>query len=612
MAQIGDLAVRVGADTKDFESGFAKASKTVKGFSKTTAKNLASVAKSAAKMGAAATAAGGAVLVFADRMGVAAKELGVFANVANTTEEEFQKIAMAARGFNIEQEKLADILKDVNDRVGDFLATGGGPMADFFEKIAPRVGVTANEFRRLSGPEALQLYISSLEKANLTQEEMTFYLEAMASDLTNLLPLFSKNGALLTEQAERAERLGLILSGVDAARLQEMNKELELSKKVLGAVATKIGAEIAPFVTELAERFLAAAEASNGFGDEVEDAVSVGIRLAGKFADVLHGIKVVFKGVELVAVGFGAAVVTAFELAATGFTTFADQGIQNVNKVIEALNKLPKVDMALVDTLTDSDFMNGLRGLGDASRNEVADLREQLHNLAMQELPSESVENFLEAVREKSLEVAQEIAQAKEAAISPDEDEMTDEEKYAAKEAALRDHLARMYGIQEQASVGISALIEKQWGLATSSTVGAMASIVDTMGAGNKKAFELSKKFAIADALISTFQGIAAGVKLGWPMAIPAVAWAAATGFAQISKIKSQNFNGGGGGGSAAAPAASAAAPAANSQAAPQQSQTLTVAPIDPNAIFSGASMQGFGEQIYDFTKDGGKVVFAQ
>ena len=41
-----------------------------------------------------------------------------------------------------------------------------------------------------------------------------------------------------------------------------------------------------------------------------------------------------------------------------------------------------------------------------------------------------------------------------------------------------------------------------------------------------------------------------------------------------------------------------------------QQSQTLSVAPIDPNAIFSGAQMQSFGESIHDFSKDGGKVVF--
>jgi hypothetical protein len=37
-------------------------------------------------------------------------------------------------------------------------------MKDFFEQIAPKVNVTAAQFAKLSGPEALQLYVSSLEK----------------------------------------------------------------------------------------------------------------------------------------------------------------------------------------------------------------------------------------------------------------------------------------------------------------------------------------------------------------------------------------------------------------------------------------------------------------
>ncbi len=63
-----------------------------------------------------------------------AAQIRQFAQVANATPEALQR--WSGRGTDgsgeIEQEKLADILKDVNDRVGDFLQTGGGPMADFF------------------------------------------------------------------------------------------------------------------------------------------------------------------------------------------------------------------------------------------------------------------------------------------------------------------------------------------------------------------------------------------------------------------------------------------------------------------------------------------------
>jgi len=67
------------------------------------------------------------------------------------------------------------------------------------------------------------------------------------------------------------------------------------------------------------------------------------------------------------------------------------------------------------------------------------------------------------------------------------------------------------------------------------------------------------KALGVASATINTFQGISAGVKLGFPAAIPAVAAAAATGFAAVKNILAVKVPGGGGGPSA--PSISASAP---------------------------------------------------
>ena len=55
--------------------------------------------------------------------------------------------------------------------------------------------------------------------------------------------------------------------------------------------------------------------------------------------------------------------------------------------------------------------------------------------------------------------------------------------------------------------------------------------------------FGESKALSVAAALINTYQGITAGVKLGYPAAIPAVAMAAATGFAAVKNILKTNKN---------------------------------------------------------------------
>ena len=149
------------------------------------------------------------------------------ARLAGVNTTEFQKLAAAARTVGVEQDKLSDIIRDTNDKVGDFLITGQGPLVDFFETVAPLVGITADNFRDLSGPQALQLYVSSLEKANVSQAQMTFFMEAIASDATALLPLLRNNGAEFKSLGEEAEAAGRIL-GKDALEgADELRKKMQ-------------------------------------------------------------------------------------------------------------------------------------------------------------------------------------------------------------------------------------------------------------------------------------------------------------------------------------------------------------------------------------------------
>ena len=62
----------------------------------------------------------------------------------------------------------------MNDKFGDFLITGQGPLVDFFEQIAPKVNITADAFRGLSSADALGLYVQKLEEAGVNQQQLTF------------------------------------------------------------------------------------------------------------------------------------------------------------------------------------------------------------------------------------------------------------------------------------------------------------------------------------------------------------------------------------------------------------------------------------------------------
>ncbi|MGR3495227.1 hypothetical protein [Citreimonas sp.] len=204
---------------------------------------------------AAATAFATAIGAVARSAIMSANETERFARVANAAPETFQRWAAASKSVGIEQDKLADILKDTNDRVGDFLATGGGEMADFFENIAPKVGVTAEQFARLSGPQALQLYVDSLQKAGVSQGEMVFYLEAMANDVTMLLPLLQNGGAEMERLGQRAEEFGAVMDGktlMSISRVQVAMNEVGL---VFKGAAYQLARELAPSIERMANAF---------------------------------------------------------------------------------------------------------------------------------------------------------------------------------------------------------------------------------------------------------------------------------------------------------------------------------------------------------------------
>ncbi|WP_016715900.1 phage tail tape measure protein, partial [Pseudomonas monteilii] len=155
-----------------------------------------------------------------------AQEVQSQSRLANASVEEFQRLAVGAKTVGIEQEKLADIYKDTTDRVGEFISRGGGELQDFFREIAPQVGVTAESFKNLSGPEALQLYYTSLEKAGASQQQITSYMEQMADEATALVPLLKNAGAGFREAGDGAEATGAIISAFDIGQMVKLNKSV--------------------------------------------------------------------------------------------------------------------------------------------------------------------------------------------------------------------------------------------------------------------------------------------------------------------------------------------------------------------------------------------------
>ena len=277
---IGALRVNLGLDSARFQKGAKQAQSQLRVMQGQFKAFAATATVVAAGLGVMTTATVRA-----------AREIDTLSKLAGSTPEQFQRWAAGAKTVGIEQEKLADILKDTQDRVGDFNATGGGPMADFFENIAPLVDVTADSFKNLSGADALQLYVSSLEKAGVSQQEMTFYMEAMASDASALVPLLQNGGAAMDAMGDKAASLGAVMSGETLKSMTQADLALQDIGLAMTGVRYQIVSALAPSLTILSQKFVTAMQEGgvlrdviSGIGSSLHEIAGVGAAAMAAFA----------------------------------------------------------------------------------------------------------------------------------------------------------------------------------------------------------------------------------------------------------------------------------------------------------------------------------------
>ncbi|HAV5443893.1 hypothetical protein N3K59_18115 [Acinetobacter baumannii] len=325
-----DLLVRLGKFTEPLKQaeGQLKGSLTkMKGF-------IASYGTIAATAIAGATTA---IIAMADTMAKHNAELERFAYLSQTSVAEFQKMAVGAQMMGIEAEKLSDIMKDWNERFGDFLTAGSGPLVDFMEQVAVKTEKGADgamklakELSKLSGPESMGLFVKKMEEANLSQDQMSFLMESMASDSTLLLPLLKNNGEGMRLWGEAAERAGILMD----EKTLKASRELQVQTKMLDmqyeGLKKRVLSQVIPALVDISEAMLDGDEKARGMAD------------AGKvLADSLRGVAAIALGVW-----------AALNMVANGIAGVTNQALDSYNLTNKAaeesgwLGKLPGIKFA--------------------------------------------------------------------------------------------------------------------------------------------------------------------------------------------------------------------------------------------------------------------------
>jgi hypothetical protein len=212
-----------------------KNDKSLKKFSD-TAKKGASVITMVA---GAALAGATAFIAYAAAQGRAMRETEALATMAGLTATEFKKLSFVMGTTGTSGEKFGDIMKDTQERIGDFLSEfeKTGKTTGTFNDFANVMNLTqeqalalAREFETLSGDQVLQRMVTMMQGAGKSAQTMSFALEGMASDATRLIPVLLDNGKAAEELKKRFDEINIPLSEEEKQQFVELAGNVDLAQ----------------------------------------------------------------------------------------------------------------------------------------------------------------------------------------------------------------------------------------------------------------------------------------------------------------------------------------------------------------------------------------------
>jgi hypothetical protein len=194
-------------------------------------------------------------------------------------------------------------------------------------------------------------------------------------------------------------------------------------------------------------------------------------------------------------------------------------------------------------------------------------------------------------------------------------------ERMAEREALEKEHLEELERLRKASMTDLERFTESSFRDQAKTVADQLANMTASVAQENKAMFALNKAAGISSAVINTAEGVTKALSAyPPPLSFAMAAAQAAAGAAQISAIASTPF-GGGTAPSVGATPAPAVTPVTNgapgggvggSGEGGGPTQTLTVSGISDDALFTGSRVRALAEQLLEYQRDGGQVVFQE
>jgi hypothetical protein len=397
---IGRIVVRLTADSAQFIAGMRVSERQVRQFA-------GAVARYARTAALAFTAAMTAMTVRAmrevdqlaklsDQLGIATETLAGYDLRARLTGTTLEQVTNAQNRFSRVVVDASRGLKTATDALG-------------------MLGLSYRELLNLTPEQQMERLadaIKGIENPTLRAAAAQQIFGRAGAQLLNFL---RDGSAGLREAKDEATAFGVAVSRQVAARIELANDSLTKMNAASRGLGATIASELSPFIHAAATAFINAAKKSDGFRDSVKNMVDNVVRGAGYVADAWRGVRVVFNGLLL-----------GIQAVRFAFLAVLDSIVTATNRALNGLQERIRRWAVIISTIPgpQASFASGLLGLlGDPEKTEsrlremldsagkaVADAERIFRELAMQDLPSGGILEWVDAMRARFDALAEAIA----------------------------------------------------------------------------------------------------------------------------------------------------------------------------------------------------------
>ncbi|HDZ9412934.1 TPA: phage tail tape measure protein [Klebsiella pneumoniae] len=220
---LGTLTIDLIAKVGGFVQGMDKAERSSQKWRDQVKKDAKEVSSSIIAVGAAAATAavgiGAAGLAIVKNTAQQVTEADRWAKSLKMSTQDLLSWQYAAEQAGLSGDNIADIFKDINDKVGDAVLNKSGEAAQALDTL----GLSAQKLAQQSPDKQLMAISEALQKIP-TQAGKTNILESLGNDLSKMLPLFDNNNEKLKQFIQLSKDFGVAPPQEDIDNLVKVNQ----------------------------------------------------------------------------------------------------------------------------------------------------------------------------------------------------------------------------------------------------------------------------------------------------------------------------------------------------------------------------------------------------